>query len=349
MKTKLLLTSFLITGLLFLFSCSSTNMLTMSVKEPAPVYMPSDVKKIGIVNRSLPSEETKVLDDADKILSLEGKDFDKEGSVAAIKGVYDELTVMNLFTDIKIIEDTTLKSPGMGIFPASLDWETVDKICKENGVDVLYELSFYDTETVVDYQVKKEESVGVLGVSVPVVSHRATVYTKIKTGWRIYDPLNKYKLDEFIMHQQVISEGSGINPMKAIEAIKGRKEGVMEISNIMGHNYATRIRPYYVRVSRLYFVRGSENFKIAKRRARTGDWDGAAELWEKELNNPKSKVAGRACYNMGIINEINGNLEEALKWASKSYTDYKIKKGLDYVNIIKYRINQRTVLENQEN
>ena len=151
------------------------------------------------------------------------------------------------------------------------------------------------------------------------------------------------------MHQQVISEGSGINPMKAVEAIKGRKEGVMEISNVMGHNYALRIQPYYIRVSRLYFVRGSQNFKIAKRRARTGDWDGAAELWEKELNNPKRKVAGRACYNMGIINEINGNLEEALKWASKSYTDYNIKKALDYVNIIKYRINQRTVLENQEN
>jgi hypothetical protein len=193
----------------------------------------------------------------------------------------------------------------------------------------------------------KDGNVGIGQLSVPVIKHYATVYTKIKSGWRIYDPVNKLILDEYISFQDVISKGSGINPLKAVEAISGRTEAVMQVSTELGQLYAKRILPYYIRVARLYFVRGTDNFKIAKRRARTGDWDGAAELWKKELDNPKRKVAGRACYNMAIINEINGNLEESLKWASKSYTDYNNKKGLDYVNILKYRINQRSILENQ--
>jgi hypothetical protein len=338
-------------GLLFsacvFYSCSSTNSLTMSVKEPAPVDIPDDVRTVGILNRSLPSEKAAKLDDADKILSLEGKDFDKKGAERMLQGCFDELSVMGVYDGVKIIEDATLRSSGLGVFPATLSWEQVENLCEENNVDIIYVLCFYDTETVVNYEMSKDGNVGIGQLSVPVIKHYATVYTKIKSGWRIYDPVNKLILDEFISFQDVVSKGSGINPLKAVEAISGRTEAVMQVSTELGQLYAKRILPYYIRVARLYFVRGTDNFKIAKRRARTGDWDGAAELWKKELDNPKRKVAGRACYNMAIINEINGNLEESLKWASKSYTDYNNKKGLDYVNILKYRINQRSILENQ--
>ncbi|CAN0473563.1 unnamed protein product [Scytosiphon promiscuus] len=101
------------------------------------------------------------------------------------------------------------------------------------------------------------------------------------------------------------------------------------------------------RISRDYFVRGSDNFVVAKRRAQTGDWQGAAQLWEKELDNSKSKIAGRACYNMAIINEINGDLNAAMDWASKSYADYDNKEALRYLNILKYRLSQNEVLEQQ--
>ena len=334
-------------SLLVIASCSSTNSLTMSVKEPALVDIPDDVKTVGIVNRSLPNGKTSKLDDVDKILSVEGKDFDKKGAERMLQSCFDELTAMNVYEGVKQIQDSSLRSPGLGIFPASLSWEEVERLCNENGVDIIYVLSFYDTETVIDYHTSKEGSVGIGELSVPVIKHHATVYTKIKSGWRIYDPVNKLVLDEFIVHQNVVSKGSGINPLKAIEAIKGRTEVVLEASTMLGISYAHRIMPYYVRVSRLYFVRGTDNFKIGKRLAQTGNWDGAAELWEKELDNSKRKVAGRACYNMAIISEINGDLDKALEWASKSYTYYNIKKALDYVNVLKYRINQRAVLDQQ--
>ncbi len=348
MKKKSYLVLWSLALSLLLVSCSSTNTLTMSVKEPAPVDIPNDVRKVGIINRSLPSEKAAKLDDADKILSIEGKDFDKKGADRLILGCFDELTAMEVYDEVKIIEEADLRSPGLGVFPASLSWEEVEQLCDDNGVDVIYVLSFYDTDTRVNYKTSKEGSVGIGELSVPVIKHYATVYTKIKSGWRIYDPVNKLVLDQFISHQDVVSKGSGINPLKAVEAIKGRTEAVMEASTFLGVAYAQRILPYYIRVSRLYYVRGTDNFKIAKRRARTGDWNGAAELWEKELDNNKRKVAGRACYNMAIINEINGDLDKAMEWASKSYTDYNIKKALDYVNILKYRLNQREVLKMQE-
>lgn len=79
----------------------------------------------------------------------------------------------------------------------------------------------------------------------------------------------------------------------------------------------------------------NNNFVIAKRKAQTGNWDNAAELWKKETTNTKSSVAGSACYNMAIINEINGELDEAISWAQKSYKDYNNKLALEYVKILK--------------
>ena len=62
-------------------SCVSTNQLTMTAVEPAPVSIASDVRNIGIINRSLPSEGHKTIDQIDKILSVEGKNLDKHGAM----------------------------------------------------------------------------------------------------------------------------------------------------------------------------------------------------------------------------------------------------------------------------
>ncbi len=333
-----------------IISCSSMNSLTIPVVEPAPVYLSNSIQSVGIINRSLPSEENEKMDQIDKILSVEGMNLDKEAAEKAISGLYDEIVASNRFEFVKVIDETNLKNPGMGVFPSSLSWEKIDQLCKENEVDVIFALSFYDTDTKVDYDASSTSIDGPLGVKVPVINHKAISTTYIKTGWRIYDPASQYIVDEFIMTDKIIVDGSGINPVNAVKAIVvDRKEKIIQVSNYIGQNYADRLLPYHRRVRREYYVKGTDNFEVAKRRAQTGDWDGAAELWEREVDNGKSKIAGRAYYNMAIINEINGELEEAVNWASKSYSDFNNKEALDYVNVLKGRIHRNEVLQAQMN
>lgn len=333
---------------LVLCSCSATNGLTLSVTEPAPVYIPSDAQVVGIIDRSKPSDEgDNALDVLDRILTVEGRELDREGAQAALAGLTDALAANPRFLQIRRIEARGLGSPGVAVFPAVLPWTTIERLCAENGVDVVYALAFYDTDTKVDYQAVPIEVLGPLGIKVPAIEHRASMTTWIKTGWRIYDPINRVVQDEWRMDQHVVSAGAGINPVKAIEAITGRKEAVLDISSGMGGDYALRIVPYSIRVARDYYVRGTDNFQIARRRAQTGDWDGAAHLWEQELSNPKRKVAGRASYNMAIISEINGHLDAAVEWASKAYVDYRDRRGLRYLNILNNRIARNRELERQ--
>jgi hypothetical protein len=171
--------------------------------------------------------------------------------------------------------------------------------------------------------------------------------TSVKTGWRIYDPATRTILDEYTLGRDISSTASGINPLVAASALNGRIEAVKDVSTQAGQAYAARILPYWIRVSRDYFVGGNENFKTAKRKAQSGNWDGAAEIWKQETKDPDGKLAGRACYNMAIISEINGNLDEAIQWAQKSYEDYRIRLALHYLNILNYRKRQNELLKSQ--
>lgn len=319
----------------------------MNAIEPARISIPPEVVKIGIINRSLPSKGNQAIDKIDKILSLEGLNLDKEGAESAVLGLFDELSQNDRFETITIIDSISVQRKGLGVFPATLKWEDVQQICDEFEVDVLFSLEFYDTDTKVDFELGVVSIPNQFGIDVSLPGHKVTLNTLLKNGWRIYDPRDRRLLDEFVSNDRIVSIGQGINPVKAIEAVIGRKEAVLQRSTNLGNLYGLDVRPFRKRISRNYFVRGTDNFRVAQRRAQTSDWEGAANLWELELNSPRQRIAGRAHYNMAIINEINGDLETALEWASKSYSDYRNRDGLRYVNILRNRMAEEHVLRQQ--
>ena len=327
---------FFILFIMQICSCG-TNVVRMTVTEPAPLTLPTDISSVGIINRSVASDENKVLNKMDEILSIEGNKLDSFGSISCMKGVFDELIQNNRFEYIKIIDSVDLRSPVLVGLPSLLDWDTVDEICRNQNVDILFVLEQYDTDTKISYKINQITIQTAIGLNIPGIEHEATVSTVISSTWRIYDPLTKNIYDEFPGSRRFISTGKGINPAKAIQAISSRKDLLKQNSNRMGHIYASRLLPYRRRVSRDYFVNGSSGLRTGKRKAQTGNWDGAAEKWLEATKSAKRKVAGRGCYNMAISNEINGDTDKAIEWAQKSYEDYNNKLALDYVRILRKR------------
>lgn len=328
--------------ILLTFAACKTDLVYISVLDPAPVTLSSSIKNAGILNRSIPTDENTVLTTAHKITSMETMNMIKEGSAAAINGLRDGLVESKAFDEIKLL-NTTLPNPGGGIFLPPISWSDVDQICQSNQVDVLFVLEVFDTDLkVIPGTIPKDLNNPVNIIN--AVQQPMDMITNVKTGWRIYDSKNKLIMDEFPFANSITYTSSALNISGNMEAILGRKEAVKNLSNKMGYQYADRIRPYWTKVTRDYYVKGSYNFKIAKRKARTGNWNDAAVLWEKETKNSKRKIAGRACYNMAIINEINGNLDTAIQWAQKAYEDYNNKLALRYVNQLKNRKRKDRIL-----
>jgi hypothetical protein len=289
-----------------------------------------------MLNRSRPDENNKALNVMDQVLSEKGPELDRQGALEAMRGLKDALMQNNRFSDVALLDNIDMRTPVPGVFPTPLSWEVVEKICKDNGVDALFVLELFDTDSKISYAAVPVKVNTPLG-QVPALEQEASMVTKVKTGWRIYDPQTRFINDEYAITRTLTFSGRGINPMAAASALMGRKDAVKQTGYRTGQAYATRILPYSLRVNRDYYVKGTSLFRVAMRKARTGNWDGAGELWLKETNNPKRKIQGRACYNMAIISEINGNLDAALQWAQKAYEEDNNRLALHYLNILKYR------------
>lgn len=330
-----------------MYSCRSTNLVFISVLQPAPVTIPANIKNVGIINRSLVGDKNKALDVVDKVLSMEGDSLDRQGAQEGIIGLADELIKNNRFTNVTAFNSIDLRTDVPGQFSAPLAWDMVSKICEEKNVQALFVLELFDTDSKVSYAAVPVNIRTPLG-NIPGIEHHASMLTTVKTGWRIYDPLQREILDEYALNRDITLSGKGINPVAAAAAILNRKQALKDVSSKAGHAYALRLIPYWIRVSRDYYVKGSENFAIGKRKAQTGNWDGAAEVWKKETTSASSKIAGRACYNMAIICEINGELDKAIEWAQKAYENHNNKLALGYVNILKNRKAKNEELEYQQ-
>jgi len=328
------------------FSSCATQELYLNITRPAPVTIAPEIKSVGIIDRSKPTDRTKTLDALDKVLSLEGADLDSIGTLEAIKGVTEELEANDRFHEVKLLSKLEFQASSLGRLPAPLTWDQVEGICRENGAQALFALEMYDTDTRVENAggALAELSAGNIRGALRV----GPMETLVKTGWRIYSPANRAILDEFIVAESIIFGGRGFDPVAAVSGIIQRKDAVKEVSRKAGNIYAMRLIPYRLRVNREYYVKGTSNFKTAKRLARLGRWDEAGELWNLETDNPKRKVAGRAHYNMAIISEINGDIDNAVTWAQTAYAGFRIKKGLHYVRILENRRYEQEVLRYQE-
>lgn len=328
-------------------SCKSTELVYINVLQPAPVTIPAYIKSPGVVNRTTVIAQHKAVDVVDKIFSLEGAQLDKEGAQSSVQGLTDELLKNDRFSDVKTLGELDLTINAPGLFSTPLSWETVDKICREHHVDALFSLELFDTDSKINYATAPVSLKTPVG-KVPAIEHRASMLTTVKTGWRIYDPASRNILDEFPLSRDLSFSGRGINPAAAAGALINRKEAVKEVSVQAGQQYALRIIPFRTRVTRDYYVKGTDNFRTARRKAQTGNWDGAAELWKKETTNPSSTVAGRACYNMAIICEINGELDLAIKWSQKAYEEYNNRLALKYIRLLKNRQAGDELLKQQQ-
>src|SRR5882757_5114020 len=184
------------------YSCTTTNLMSLSVMQPAPVTIPPYIKNIGIINRSKASDENKTVNAIHNVVSLESRGLIAAGAEASISGLADELIKNNRFTEVKPLPSIDLRTFGAGVLPSSLSWNTVEQICRENKMDALFSLEFFDTESKLGYA-GTPTSIRTPIVNIPAIEQEVDMQTQVKTGWRIYDPSTRNILDEYLISKDI--------------------------------------------------------------------------------------------------------------------------------------------------
>ena len=307
------------------------------------IDMPDHIKRIGIVNRSVSTDKKKVLSAIEGLLTGEGLMEDKQGSKACLKGAE---TQFNTDTFIKSIAYDTIAFSGTGtaLMQTPLSWEVVDQICKVQDIDALLVLESFDTDQDGSTTANAVGSVvgAVISGRVPnpasfQPSRNSRVF--LKMGWRLYDSKTHSIIDEARLNDYFSvwdnSWGWGIGDVAEF----AKRDAIKTAAFIGGRAYVTRLYPSWVWVRREYFRRNGKDLIMADRMVRVNDFTGARRVWMAlTTTTARRKIVGRACFNMALSDEINGNLESAIEWAQKAYTIYRIKEARSYATFLTNRL-----------
>ena len=336
-------------GLILLggISCSATRDLEIAAIEPAAIDLQKDISSIGIVNTSSPEQEEAVTDALERRITKEDMKLSTEGQFAAISGLQEALRQDGRFDTIVFIEQTPQVLIGLGTEPQQIAWQSIKRICDTHSLDAVFALASYDTETHVKIRKKSYLALDLIRVKNKVKGHEITVETLIENGWRIYEPGSQTVLDEFVFKGAFVSTGQGQTPARALENLGSRYEDFVAQGHEDGSNYGARLRPMKRKLIRQLYIKGSPNLEEAQYFIENQEWENAVFVWQKDIAGSKSKPKSRACHNMAVWQEYQGQINTAMTWAQQADEAHSTKSSKAYLAALAQRQQAESIVQQQ--
>jgi len=326
---------------LLALSAACAPSVRVPVLQPAMVSIPADVRTIGIIDRSAPANAGEgILGTIEGVLTGEGIMADREGaaeSLSTLTYVLQESPRFEIVTP-----NITGQEAQTNIFDGELDHRTVAKICRQAGCDALLALEAFDTDSALSID-GNPINPGQIYTEVTVARD-----TRVLTAWRLYDADEDRVLDEVRGWERSQSwDQYGDTLDEALRQLPSPQDTAREVGGWLGDDYARRIAPTWIDVSRSYYGGGDPRLKEAKYYVQARDWEGATEIWNDVALDPDPKVAGKASFNLALAAEIDGDLRQAVEHAKKAAIELHNARSREYVAILDGRLRDQAKLEAQ--
>jgi hypothetical protein len=335
---------FLLLSGYFLTGCSSLNRISIvqiEVLQPARFEIPDSLQNIAIINR-LPMLNDSVLNQGVKlrpeINPFTTHQLTKYHSGLYISIVKEILESSGRFQQIVEIDETSVSdSDSLAINLVS----TEDIVKVRNSNPDLDYLLFFDILT------NDELTTYLPGFG----QFRMEVLTT--TLWQIA-ALNSDTITYYYNKTDTLAwEGEAASAKEMKRYLPDKNEAVLYGIEESAIAFAKIFVPHWEEVGRMLYLTGNYEMKMAQKLAMQNNWEAAAEIWTKFVDNKNKKIAGKATYNLALANEINGDIESAFEWILKSYFVFEESNPIhafntkEYIRILAKRKNEIRKLDEQ--
>lgn len=273
-----------------------TSQMYISTTKPAEVTVAYDQWKVVVLNRFnpglLPFEREKKID----AFSAGAR----EAFYGAVAAILDDSTYSLMHTDTLNYLAQTKND--------ALDPALIQQIHQQHPHHLLLSLDHFDT--FLEQEISREED------SDGAVSKTAHYTLVAKSFWTLFDStgavLDKITIREAEPYQSrmVLSGLLAIGP-----SLSNAGPAINKLAWYSGNSYWRRLSPQEVNYPRLYYV--SKKMQAATQAMIAADWDVAISLLQP-LAESNQKGAARAAYNLAVVYEAQGNVQQARYWASKA-------------------------------
>ncbi len=266
--------------------------VNVEVLEPAAKTLPEHVKAVAALDRG-----------------QSGSRLDKDAAAEA------EAAMAKLVARSPRFEVTAITQEQALAFDAidrTLEWPVVEAICTRVGAQAVVALEAVESSSDISEDSEKSTYTDDKGKEHITLTWTATRRTEVETSWKIYDLESKEIIDDISISTAGSWDAQGPTPAEARTGLPDLDGTVLDLAWEGGEDYARRIAPTWIRVSRDYYPSGSARMKKATDLIEAGKLQAAAEIWEKIAAQNDEKLTAKANYNLGVAWEGQGNLRQAI-------------------------------------
>lgn len=313
---------------LLLVSCKTR--FRISVKEPAVVDLPNHARSFGIINavNEENSPEQKI---AGAVLGTAQINGNVEAAERAVEGALRSFDRSNTLQGSKVPQVTDIYNAD-----GSVNWQLLDSIAEKEGFDGFIELSKMETQTPVG----------------GTVLANASGQNSMRLDGSMY--VNAYIIKDHVSIEQYkvfyrynVPTSGSTSIISILNDSKRKTEYFKALGFQLGYEAAELLYPNWVWANRTFYNKGSKILRRAKPMIYEGNWDIAEEQLEMGLGAKSDRIRGRVLYNLALVNEGQGELDEAIRYAKESALVCGNKLANDYLRILKDRKRQMSILEAQ--
>ncbi len=311
---------------------------------PALITIPSNIKSIAVLNRSIPSGKVSI----ESAITLEKPAQDKELSENCLRGLTDLLNTSNRF-QVKKCDSTMFSSDPKSLsFGQTLGWNSVDSLCLKYEVDALMVLEYFDTDfSILNPGATAANAIGNV-LNGNQVSVQVTGTAKSFCGYRVYYPKTKSILYEDRFDYKKTWTQNSNNPIDAVAKLIKKNDALYDVSYETGQEFAMNVIPLYYWENRDMYKGKKGNMERGERQAIAKDWEGALKTWiEVYEMSYKSKIKAKAAFNAALACEVLGKLNDAQIWVQRAYVEDGKEVARNYSDIIDYRLREQAKLREQ--
>ena len=302
---------------LALVSCKTSFRIT--VKEPAVVNVPNNIQKFGIINN------VNIKNSPEEMISIALGTQQLNGNVVAAERALDG--VLRALSNSNFMQGEIIKiTPNMRNIDRELNWTLLDSIAKTKKLDGFFELS----------ELRTIAPVG------GTILAGATGKTSVKLDGTLFVTIHitetGEKHERFSVKQHYNIPISGTTNIVDIlnDAVK-KREYYRALGFELGYKAGRLISPNWVWVGRTYYTKGHKTIKRAKPMIKKGNWDIAEKQLMLDDDYGKEKIRGRILYNLALVNEGQGEIDNAIMYAEKSALECGNKLANEYLMTLKKR------------
>lgn len=305
-----------------LASCMTS--FRISVQKPAAVDFPNDVEKVAYVENSAFHIKT-TADKVDQMLSGDLLDQQKLATQQIPVGMSNSFTNGNW-----IAEEVPAQS--INNEDGSPNWTAMDSIFARTNSQALI---------VVEQFKSKSNLGGVVGSA--ATGTRSYLYGEamISAYCKNRQIIQNYWVGEYYY----IPTSGSLDPAALLNDALRKREYYKHLGYATGYKAAALFYPVWVWAPRDYYNKGSKGLRQAKPMIHKGNWDLAEKKLLSMLDDRKHKVRGRAHFNLGLVYEGQGRIDDAIEMIEKAALDYNIKKANSYLQTLRKRKSEVELIE----